>query len=307
MESRKKFKFIDHPWITFWALLILIIISILLSAIFINELTQLPPNDPFSQLARSLVGHLLMVFLFIPFILRLPKGKRTFKEYLNDIRLTNVRPFLRLILIAISCFVILILCQSLGVFVFRLTEGKAITGEFIRNAFNITRELPPQSWSLLFSFPSIFEEIVFRGALITFFLLKYSKLKAIIFSSFGFSIIHLLNLLSGGDPVWTIGQTIWAFILGLFYGYLFVQTGSLLPNMLFHYLSNVFVGAFNYYIQSTASTEIQVLYGVTFTLGILPVFLMILWTKFFTAKLPFRSRFTETEMKMVSNKTGAFI
>jgi len=230
-----------------------------------------------------------MVFLFIPFVLRLPKGKRKFKEYLDDIGLTRIKPFFQLILIAISCFIILVFFQILGVFIFRLTEGKAITGEFIRNAFDLTRELPPKSMSIILSMPSMFEEVVFRGVLLTVFLLKYSKTKAIVFSSLGFAIMHLLNLLNGGDLVWTVGMTVWAFFLGLFYGYLFLQTGSLLPNLLFHYISNVFVGAFNFYIQSTASTEIQVIYGVTFTMGILPVIVMILWTKYFAAKWPFKA------------------
>jgi len=289
METRKKFMFIDHPWISFWAVLIFIIISIIISGGIIYGLIRFPQNDPYSQLAQSVFGHLLMIFLFIPLILRLPKGKRKFREYLDDIGLTKTKPFLRLILIALSCYIILVICQCLGVFVFRLTEGKAITGEFIRNAFDISRELPPKSLSVLFSLPSMFEEVVFRGVLLTLFLHKYSNTKAILFSSFGFAIIHLLNLLSGGDPVWTVGQTVWAFILGIFYGYLFIQTGSLLPNMLFHYLSNVFVGVFNFYIQSTASIEIQVIYGITFTLGVLPVFLMILWTKYFAAKWPFKA------------------
>jgi membrane protease YdiL (CAAX protease family) len=296
MQSRKNFKFVDHPWISFWILLILIIISILLSAIFIFGLIRLPPNNPLSQFTQSLFGHLLLVFLFIPFILRLPKGKRTFKEYLDDIRLTRISPFFQLILIAISCYIILMLCQSLGSFVFRLLEGKAITGEFIRSVFNIKGELPPESLSLLISLPSIFEEVIFRGVLLTYLLHKYSKRKAIIFSSFGFAIIHIFNILGGRDPVWVVGQIIWAFMLGLFYGYLFVQTGSLLPNMLFHYLSNVFVGAFNSYIQSTASIETQALYGVIFTFGLMPTILMILWTKFFAEKWSFKSRFTETDL-----------
>ena len=81
-----------------------------------------------------------------------------------------------------------------------------------------------------------------------------------------------------------MGQIVWAFIIGLFYGYVFVSTRSLLPPMIVHYLSNVFISSLVGYIQSKASVEIQVLYGVTFSLGIIPTALMILWTKFFTSK-----------------------
>src|SRR5210317_1928560 len=115
MESKKKFKFIDHPWITFWAILILIIISIMLSGAIFYGLIRLPQDDPYSQFAQSLVGHLLMIFLFIPFILRLPKGKRKFKEYIDDIGLTKISPFFRLIILAFSCYIILVFFQFLGV------------------------------------------------------------------------------------------------------------------------------------------------------------------------------------------------
>jgi membrane protease YdiL (CAAX protease family) len=205
--------------------------------------------------------------------------------------LTKIAPFFRLLFIAVSCYIILIFCQILGTCVFRLSEGKAITAEFIHSVLDTSGDLPPKSWGLLTSLPSIFEEVAFRGVLLTFFLLRYSKRKSIVFSSFGFAIIHIFNLLSGRDPIWVAGQVIWAFILGLFYGYLFIKTGSLLPVMIVHYLGNLFIYSFAGYIQETASVAIQALYGVTFTLGLIPVAIMILWTRFFSAKWPFENEF----------------
>jgi membrane protease YdiL (CAAX protease family) len=96
--------------------------------------------------------------------------------------------------------------------------------------------------------------------------------------------MHLLNLTNGANVVWVMGQVTWAFIIGLFYGYVFVRTRSLLPSMIVHYLGNVFIGSLTGYMQSRASIEIQVLYGVTLSLGVIPVILMILWTKFFTSR-----------------------
>ena len=64
----------------------------------------------------------------------------------------------------------------------------------------------------------------------------------------------------------------------------FFGTFSLTPTMLVHYLGNVFVGSFAGYMQNQASVEIQVLYGVTFTFGGIPVSLMIAWVKFYTGK-----------------------
>ena len=89
-------------------------------------------------------------------------------------------------------------------------------------------------------------------------------------------------MLSGGDPVWVAGQAVWAAILGLFYGYITLKTNSLLPAMIVHYLHNLFVSALNAYIQTNATIPEQVLYGINFTLGAVPVVLMILWVRGFT-------------------------
>jgi membrane protease YdiL (CAAX protease family) len=96
--------------------------------------------------------------------------------------------------------------------------------------------------------------------------------------------MHVLNLVHGLDLVFTSGMVVWAFIIGLFYGYAFVKTRSLLPPMIVHYLGNAFISSLTGYMQANASVGTQVLYGATFSLGIVPVTLMILWTKFFTSK-----------------------
>jgi membrane protease YdiL (CAAX protease family) len=194
-----------------------------------------------------------------------------------------VQPFVRFVLLAISCYIILALSQTTASFVYRFSEGLPITWSFIRQVFDLSGDLPPGSPSLLICFPSIFEEAVFRGIVLTVFLNCYSECKAIIFSALGFGLMHLLNLTNGRELVWVMGQVVWAFILGLFYGYVFVRTRSLLPPMIFHYLGNVFIGSLTGYMQSRASIEMQALYGIIFSLGIIPTSLMILWTRFFVS------------------------
>jgi membrane protease YdiL (CAAX protease family) len=241
-------------------------------------------SSPIGQFANGMMYQVLTVFLFVPFVLHLPKGRRTFRQYQEDIGLSRIQPFFRLVLLALSCYVILALSQVAASFVYRLFEGLPIDGSFIRQVFDLSRDLPPGSPSLLVSFPSIFEEAVFRGIVLTVFLGKYSERKAIIFSSLGFGLMHLLNLINGRELVWVMGQIVWAFILGLFYGYIFVKTHSLLPPMIVHYLGNVFISSLAGYMQSRASIEMQALYGIIFSLGIVPTTLMILWTKFFTTR-----------------------
>jgi membrane protease YdiL (CAAX protease family) len=291
MESRKennqikktKFRLYEHPWLSLLAVVLTTIVSIILA----NNLVRwigLSLNTPAGEFANAITYHVLTIFIFVPFVLRLPKGKRTYRQYLDDIGLTRVQPFIRLVLLGLSCCIILALSQAAASFAYRISEGLPLTMNFVRQVFDLSGDLPPGSQSLLVSFPSIFEEAVFRGIVLTVFMDKYSERKAIIFSALGFGLMHLLNLASGRELVWVLGQVVWAFILGLFYGYIFVRTRSLLPPMIVHYLGNAFIGSLTGYMQSRASIEMQALYGVIFSLGIIPTTLMILWTRFFVSR-----------------------
>jgi membrane protease YdiL (CAAX protease family) len=282
-SEKRKFRLYEHPWWSLLAVQVTIVVSIILAENLVRWM-GLSLNLPVGQFTHGITFWILTIFIFVPFFLLLPKGKRTFRQYLDDIGLTRVQPFIRLVLLALSCYVILALSQVAASFVYRFSEGLPITWSFVRRVFDLSGDLPPGSSSLLVSFPSIFEEAVFRGIMLTVFLGKYSERKAIIFSALGFGLGHLLNLTGGRELVWVLGQVVWAFILGLFYGYIFVKTRSLLPPMIVHYLSNVFISSLTGYMQSRASIEIQALYGIIFSLGIVPTTLMILWTRFFSSR-----------------------
>jgi membrane protease YdiL (CAAX protease family) len=282
--EKKKFQLYQHPWLSLLAVMVTFVFSMVLAGIVFIGLIGLSDNSPAAQFTQMMTHHILTVFILVPFVLRLPKGKRTFRQYLDDIGLSRVHPFIRLVLLGLSCYIILALSQVAASVIYRLSEGLSINGAFIRQVFDPSRDLPPGSPSLLISFPSIFEEMVFRGIILTVFLGMYSERKSIIFSSAAFGLWHALNLLNGSDLVWTMGQVVWASIMGLFYGYAFVRTRSLLPPMIVHYLSNVFISTLAGYLQVRASIEVQALYGVILTLGVVPVTLMILWTRYFTSR-----------------------
>jgi membrane protease YdiL (CAAX protease family) len=281
---KEKFQLYQHPWLSLLAVMVTFVFSMVLAGIVFIGLIGLSDNSPAAQFTQMMTHHILTVFILVPFVLHLPKGKKTFRQYLDDIGLSRVHPFIRLVLLGLSCYAILALSQVAASFVYRLSEGLPINGVFIRQVFDPSRDLPPGSPSLLISFPSIFEEIVFRGIILTVFLSRYSERKSIIFSSAAFGLWHALNLVNGADLVWTMGQVVWAFIMGLFYGYVFVRTRSLLPPMIVHYLSNVFISTLVGYLQVRASIEVQALYGVILSLGVVPVTLMILWTRYFTSR-----------------------
>jgi membrane protease YdiL (CAAX protease family) len=282
--GKRKFRLYEHPWLSLLAFIVTTVFSIALTGTVIFGWIGLSGSSLTGSLAQECSFKILSSFILAPFVLLLPKGKRTYRQFLDDIGFTRVQPFVRLVVLALSCYLILALSQVAASFVYRLSEGQPITWSFVQQVFDLSGDLPPGSPSLLFSIAGALEEVAFRGIVLTVFLNKYSERKSIVFSSLGFSLMHLLNLTNGADFMWVMGQVIWAFIIGLFYGYVFVRTRSLLPPMIVHYLGNVFISSLTSYIQNQASIEIQVLYGVTLSFGIVPVILMILWTRFFAAR-----------------------
>ena len=279
-----KFQLCEHPWLALFVITVTIVLSSILTGIVVYVLIGLPYKSTTGQFITLASYHILTVFLFTPLILRLPIGKRAFRQYLDDIQLSRVQPFIQLVLLGLSCYGILALSQIVASIVYRFFEGLPINLSFIQQVIDVSRDLGPGTPSLYLSIGSIFEEMEYRGIVLTVFLTKYSKRESIIYSSIGFGLFHLLSLVLGSDLVWVIGQVVWSFTLGLFYGYTVIKTRSLLPPMIVHYLGNVFISSFTSYIQTNASIEIQALYGVILSLGFMPVTLMILWTKLFSSR-----------------------
>lgn len=214
--ERRRFRLHEHPWLALLAVILASVFSIVLSGIVIFGALGLPNDAPTVQFAQGMAHMIVTGFVLAPFVLRLPKGKRTYKQFLDDIGATRVQPFVRLILLAFSCCAILMLSQAAASFVYRLFEGQPITWRFARSVFDVSGDLPPRSLGLLTTVPSMFEEVIFRGIVLTVFLSRYSERKLILFSSIGFGLIHLLNLVMGRELVWVLGQVVWATCIGLF-------------------------------------------------------------------------------------------
>ena len=281
--SRTRFSLIEHPWFFLLVFIIATMVCQIIVGLVLVWVFKLTNGAPVSSFWLMLLSNLLLLFIIVPFVLGFPKRLHPYETYLSDIRLTQVKPLLRLILLGVSCYLILAICTVVGVLIYRLSHGLPVNMSFMRYSFILSRELPPHSSSWLYTLPSILEEVAFRGVILAMFLRFYTQPKAILFSALGFGAIHLFNILSGGDPVWVAGQAVWAAILGLFYGYVTLKTNSLLPAMIVHYLSNLFVSALNAYIQTNATIPEQALYGIIFTFGAVPTILMILWVRGYTS------------------------
>ena len=249
------FQLAEHPWLSLLTVILADVIGLMFLSVVVIGLLKRPHDAPMTIFIYNLLGHILVLFVVVPFVFGLPGGTRSFSAYVEAIRLSRVQPFLQLLLLGLSCSLILALCQMCGTLVYRMREGKAITWPFVRGMLDVSGQLPPKSWDVLYSFPSVFEEVAFRGVILALFLRFYDQPKAVLFSALGFGASHIFNLLSGRAPVWVAGQVVWAAVLGLFYGYVTLKAGSLLPAMLVYYLGNLFQAPLTWYVQTSASAK----------------------------------------------------
>ena len=303
-QTKRRFRFADHPWtamIVFWFLSIVLILGV---AVVSNAGVQLTPY----------LGFVAMTLVVAPFVMRIPRVRRPnhevpdihggandstqfrraalsfwayCKEYAYEIRLYRAQPVVPLLVLGLTCWLILALSQVTGTLAFRVTQGKPLTAGFLLDAIDITKDLPPRSTGILTSFPVVCEEIAWRGIFLTLFLAHYRERKAVVMAALGFSLLHVLNLTTDWPPIWVLGQILWSFVLGLWYGYSVLKSDSIIPAMLVHWLGNTFMWSTTGYMQQNASPLTQALFGVLFTLGILPTVLLTLWTRWFAARWPF--------------------
>lgn len=92
--------------------------------------------------------------------------------------------------------------------------------------------------SLFIAGVSVVEELYFRGFLLNL-LSKRSKFNGILLSSGVFALFHAVNLFSSLDLPYTLMQILVAFVVGVCYSAVSVKSGSLIPCMIAHCLTNV--------------------------------------------------------------------
>ena len=188
-----------------------------------------------------------------------------------------------LLFLGFSCYVILALSQVTGTCVYRLSEGGSLSVSFIRDVLDVSADIKANS--VLHSFPSVYEEVMIRGVILTLFMDRGSEGRAIGVSALIFGFLHLLNILNpGASSFGVVCQVVWTSIIGVYYGYITVKTGSLVPSMIVHWFGNAFIYSFTHYINNNASIETYYLYFIFFILGVIPTSLMIFWTKYYSSR-----------------------
>ncbi len=94
-------------------------------------------------------------------------------------------------------------------------------------------------WVGVSLFVAINEEVIFRGFVLKGLLRKSGTVTAVLLSSFAFGLLHLLNLLEGGEPVLIGAQIISAMGIGAVLAAVTLRSGSLWPAIVLHFLADV--------------------------------------------------------------------
>lgn len=187
-----------------------------------------------SFLLRLILGFTLFIII-IPLFRNYDGKWRYYRKYVQISRKVIVIGLLSFLL-----FTLLSLALSLALGIF-ISDPDVIFGKP-----DINTDPDTIGWFYFFFAlnPGIWEELGFRGIILSDLREKYSERKAIILSSFLFGLMHFSNMvfLSFEEA---LGGVIMSTLFGLFWGYLTVKTGSVLPAMISHYLIDAFGAVFS--------------------------------------------------------------
>ena len=204
-------------------------------------------NYPRPAIALTAVGYLLLGYLerlpgtvipallyfaalgvlalyVMPHVIGLPNGRKSLRDYCQDIRLLPLKPLGRNVL--------------LGLMMAALTLSSILLASLLTGHFVLDWSLlPPLRWVKGLT-RGIWEEVFFRGIILVLFMRLYPQRRAVFLTSFLFALAHLNPMhLSLG----TVVDVLSIFFMGLLFTYLVLETGSLLPAIVFHYVHDIFL------------------------------------------------------------------
>jgi len=253
-------KLYEKTWLAIFLVLIIYLLCVLLSNATIDVLKI---HSSLMEIIILLLCLILMVGLF-KYVLKVPNGKIPLLDFLRSIRLTQANNWKEVVVYAFGFTIIFSFFQISGSLIFHFL--------FHEQYFLILNNQTLLSPDTIFV--SFFEEIVWRGIVLSILLKKYSENKAIAISALLFGSFHLLNILNPiHSVIWTISQSVWAIGFGYLYGILVVRTNSLIPSLVIHYLVNAFAGVWSSGLDKIDAAS--VIYGISF-FGWVPVIVCLL-------------------------------
>lgn len=165
-----------------------------------------------------------LALYLMPYVIGLPNGRKSFKEYAQDIRLIPLTPLGRNIL--------------LGLLMAALTLSSILLVSLLTRHFVFDWSMVPALRWIKGLTRGIWEEVFFRGIILVLFMRTFPRRRAIFGSTFLFAVIHL-NPMALSIEMLVDGVSI--FLMGLLFTYLVLKTGALLPAIIFHYVHDIFV------------------------------------------------------------------
>ena len=231
-------KLLDNPFNTSIIFILISLILVLYFASFRNNLRFFISSDILFLLLRfiiSMIIYALYSIFFLHFVMYLPDGKQSFADFLKTVKLMKSSLKIKEILLGLLIGIIVVIGSLFTDFIF---DGLEYSFDF-----NLILGSPNYPNLGYFNFlyhitPALWEELIFRGIIITLLLKKFSTRIVIILNGVIFGIFHLANL-SVETGILTLGQVIYNTCFGISLGYLYLKTSNLIPCILAHYANNI--------------------------------------------------------------------
>lgn len=242
------------------------------------------------QVAVTLIEFLfsgIAVIGFMPFLLNLGREDSNIKKYLKfDFKGT----LLGIISFTAFSFLGIGIATTLGIY-----RGD-FSVVFARPDIQPEPDVVGWGYFILALVPGIWEELAFRGLIMTRLQNQFKTGWTIFLGSVFFALFHLSNL-DVQHPSNVIGDLIMAFLFGLAWGLMKTRTGSVVPTMISHYLVDS-LGAVFLNVDAADSVSVMIFF-LSLTLAFTVVNILI--TKFLypSPGTDFNNRDFSTEMKKV--------
>jgi membrane protease YdiL (CAAX protease family) len=207
----------------------------------------------------------ILALIVMPYVLGLPNGRKSLREFCYDIRLLPMKPVVRNVL--------------LGLLLAALTLGSILLASLLTRHFLLDwTKVPALRWVKGLT-RGIWEEVIFRGIILVLFLRLFSKRRAVILAAVLFAIVHFK--LEDFD-LYAAVDLVSIFFMGLLFTYVVLETGSLLPAIVFHYVHDIFINL----VQNTPGADMAQAKAMLFGLLWISLILGALLTKYIVDHWP---------------------
>ena len=216
-EGQYNSRLANHPRI---GIVLTILIYALLGFLEMLRLTSIPLGRFIPPLLYFLALGFVALYL-MPYVLGIPNGRKSLRDYCHDIRLPPVTPLARNIL--------------LGLLLAALTLSGILLASLLTQHFVLDWSTVPVLRWIKGLTRGIWEEIFFRGILLVLFMRVFPRRMGVFISVLAFAVLHISDL-----SLEAIIDVVSIFFMGMLFTYLALKTGSLLPGIIFHYVHDIF-------------------------------------------------------------------